>query len=326
MTVPTRTILEIPQIGLGEALGRGLQTGLEAGLQTSLQAFLTGQAQRQKQEQDVLRAQLLGQQAGLTPEQAAILTPGDISQLIRSQAEAAKAEARAGEFQQKRAESAFKITAPVRKEINKGAQTARDVITRLDRMDQLVGRGKLINPLFNEGLKKLGLDIPALKNPDSQEFEKLSADLTRDAREAYGARITNFELDIFLKSIPTLNQSEEGKRRIIRNRVILEQGKEVKARNMRQIIQENGGVPPLDLGEQIEERSAPELNRLADEFKVGLEEIERTDAVPPQVSYTEGEKFDQMPPAVNAPGVTIRDTKTGRLFRSNGRTWQEVKR
>ena len=45
-----------------------------------------------------------------------------------------------------------------------------------------------------------------------------------------------------------------------------------KQKIMREVIKENGGVPPMDLREQVIERSKPRLNKIADQFKKDVKE------------------------------------------------------
>lgn len=172
-------------------------------------------------------------------------------------------------FKQGSKEQAFKLTKDTRKEITKGAKGARENLARLGRMEKLVNEGKLTNPVYNQILKGIGLDVPILKNASSQEFDKLTVDFLRGAREIFGARVTNFEVENFLKAIPSLSQSEGGKRRVIRNLELMNQGAEVRSDVMREIIKENGGIPPLDLEEKIEERAAPKLDELSSQFLSG---------------------------------------------------------
>lgn len=198
-------------------------------------------------------------------------------ELLRAKAEEkreilrAKAEEEKLAFAEKKL--AYAETKTYRETTANKAKAAAEDIMRLDRMTELVNRKKLIPPLYNAFLSKMGLDIPALKNPDSQEFDKIVSDMTRDIRQRFGARITNLELRIFLKSIPGLSQTDEGKRRVIRNLKILTQGALLENRTKNQIIKENRGIPPLNLQEQTMERMTPELDRLAEEFKTGIGEL-----------------------------------------------------
>jgi len=170
----------------------------------------------------------------------------------------------------KREATAFKETKDTRQDILKGAKAAQENNMRLDRMETLIDEGNLIPGAFNSFLQKVGLDIPALKNPDSQEFEKLSTDMTRNAREIYGNRLTNFEVQTFLKTIPTLSQTTEGQKRVIHNLRLLNEGARLRSRAMNKIIKSNKGIPPFDIAERIEEKISPKLDKIANDFEKGL--------------------------------------------------------
>lgn len=205
--------------------------------------------------------------------------------------------------------AAFKETKPERKEILNEAKAAKDTLARLDRMDELSKKGKLDSPIYLEFLKKSGFDIPALTSPDSQEFRKLEVDFLRDAKNIFGSRVTNYEASQFLKAIPSLSQSKEGRDRVIRNLKLLNEGKLARADALKDILKENKGTPPLDLAEQVEERVAPKIDKLLSEFRHGAN-VQKT--------------FSDLPPASQFNGRKIRDKDTGKILQSNGQEWLEV--
>ncbi len=102
--------------------------------------------------------------------------------------------------------------------------------------------------------------------PDTEEFEKLSANFISGAKAIFGSRITDRDLQAFLDTVPTLAHTEKGKRAIIRNIQLTNKATEIKAKNMREIIKENNGHRPFDLQNLVEERSADELDKLATQF------------------------------------------------------------
>lgn len=160
--------------------------------------------------------------------------------------------------------TAFKETQKVRQEILQKKQSAEDNVKRLDRMENLLNTGKLTNPIYKGILEKAGIDIPALMNPESQEFEKLSFDLTAGMAKDFGNRINIAEFKTFLKRVPSLSQTDEGKRRVIENfKNISIMPNILRHQAMQDILQENNGIPPLDLQEKIEERVGPKLDELS---------------------------------------------------------------
>jgi len=164
----------------------------------------------------------------------------------------------------------FKETKAERKEIIDKARAARLNITDLDRMEELLTEGKLDTPGFIEFSKRSGFDIPALMNPDSQEFQKIAANFIRDAKLYYGGRVTNQEMEQFLKTIPSLSQSPEGMKRVISNlkrvnRVALEYNNALK-----EVMSENKGVPPFDLMEKVDDKIEKKLDKISKQFKEDL--------------------------------------------------------
>src|SRR5690606_29811545 len=72
--------------------------------------------------------------------------------------------------------------------------------------------GALIKPLAQLG--KFGLG-QLYKN--TEEFVKLSNSFLRGAKTMFGSRITDADLRAFMKMVPTLSQTDSGKKAIIRN-------------------------------------------------------------------------------------------------------------
>jgi hypothetical protein len=206
--------------------------------------------------------------------------------------------------------SQFKETKETRKEILNQANAARENNMRLNRMEQLNNSGKLVTGLYNDMLKRFGIDYAALKNPESQEFEKLTTDMIRNAREIFGARVTNYEVSTFLKAIPNLSQTPEGRQRVIRNLKILNKGAGLRADAMKKIIEENKGTPPYDLAERIEERVGPQLDEISEEFTAA-----------PAASAS---SFNKLPAAANYQDKIIKDTNTGKRYQSDGKKWKVI--
>jgi hypothetical protein len=226
--------------------------------------------------------------------------------------------------------SRFKETAEIRKEIRSGAKAARDNNIRLEKMRTLNKSGKLVVPLYNDMLKKFGFDFAALKNPDSEEFEKLSNDMTKNIKDIFGSRVTNLDLEIFLKTIPTLSNTTEGREKIIENLQLFNKGSKLRNETMQEIIKENKGVPPYGLAEMIEERAAKGLDRITEEF-LGKKPDEIKEPMGQTIEETgqtiekEAQAFEKLPPAAQFDGKMIQDDKTGKRFKSVNGKWKVIK-
>jgi hypothetical protein len=313
----------LEQLDVGEQIGRGLGGGLSGGLQQLVASKIAAKQQQQKlatirsllggadlpgedTEVDFLDKSVQRPSGEVTNEQ--ILA---VSQLDPNLAKILQSQQKAG-IQDKA--SRFKETKEVRKDLLNQSKAAKENDLRLDRMNELNEQGKLIPGLYNDLMKKFGVDFSALKNPDSQEFEKLSVDMLKNAREIFGARVTNFEVQNFLKSIPNLSQSKEGRSRVIRNFKLLNEGARARSDALRDVLKENRGVPPYDLGEQVEEKIGPKLDQISEKFVAGA-----------QIESPSSQSFESLPKAAEFSGKIVRDTETGKRYRSNGKSWKEVK-
>jgi len=171
---------------------------------------------------------------------------------------------------EKERRAAFKETKAERKAIIEEARDARESIRDLDRMEELEKEGKLDTPGYTEFLKRSGLDVPALMEPGSEEFNKIAANFQRAAKSYFGGRVSNYEVEQFLKTIPSLSQSPEGRKRVIANLKYMNRGKLDTLDAYKKVLEKNKGVPPLDLLEQIEDQLEPRREKLAEKFKEDL--------------------------------------------------------
>lgn len=200
--------------------------------------------------------------AGLTQQQATELTKIGLNQknLERKMSAAEQKEIR-------------KEVLPYIKEVQEKASASKENDMRLNKMEELIKSGKLNNPVFSSALKSLskgvlgiGIDLTSFLSPESQEFEKLSNDFLKSIKEVFGSRISNLEVDNFLKTVPTLSQSNEGKASVIGNLKLLNQAAQVKRDVAKGLIDKYGSKLPLDFRFQVEELAKPKLDELAEEF------------------------------------------------------------
>jgi len=104
-------------------------------------------------------------------------------------------------------------------------------------------------------------------SPNTEEFEKLSAEFIKGAKALFGNRITNDDLKAFFAQIPTLANTDHGKLQIIKNMRITNNIARIKYNEMKKILKENGGRRPLDLGFIIDERTKSAVDKLTAEFE-----------------------------------------------------------
>lgn len=126
--------------------------------------------------------------------------------------------------------------------------------------------GSVISPmatLLHNGLK-------STFNVNEEKFAKLSTGFLRGAKELFGARMTDNDLNTYLESIPTLAQTDAGKLAVIDDMELFNKAAKIKYRAMRDVIRDNNGKRPFDLQEQVDERTRRQLDKLSDIFKEDL--------------------------------------------------------
>lgn len=178
-----------------------------------------------------------------------------------------------------------KATTPFYKKINDEARGARDGNIRLNKMLDLVNKGQLVGPVLagiletvEHGIGGVGLNLFGLTSTDTQEFKKIQADFLKDVKNIFGARVTNDEVKRYLNRIPSLTQSDEGKRLVIRDLKSFNDAALAKQEVMQRIIKENGGYRPHNIEELVEEQVRPILDDIAQKISepyVSPQELER---------------------------------------------------
>jgi hypothetical protein len=156
-------------------------------------------------------------------------------------------------------------------EISRDYQSAQSEDLRLNRMEKLSEKGDLSTPLMVKALETIGLPLGVLGNPDTEEYAKLESDFVRDVSKIFPGQIRVFEIQAYLKTIPGLMNSPEGRKAIIKNRKLINEAKEIKYDEYKKILKENGGKKPRNLDIMLEERTAPKINEIAEKFREGID-------------------------------------------------------
>lgn len=225
---------------------------------------------------------------GLKPQEKAQMLRSAHQQDLLARKEAL-AERRFAQIEQ---HASDKETKPVYDEIHKEAKAAKNNDKRLEKMEQLIKTGKLTNPIFASAIKAIGkgifgfgIDLSALQNPESQQFDKLSNDFLREAKSIFGSRLTDADLNAFLKTVPTLSISNEGKMHVIQNMRQFNETAKIKEKALNDIIKENGGRRPRGLLELVDERIGPQLDVIAKRFKQSVGPVESTQSLPTSIAH-----------------------------------------
>jgi hypothetical protein len=217
-----------------------------------------------------LEAEEMGLQNQGTPR----LTEKQATELVKLQKQQEKADRQAEEKLLKRMDEkeakGWEYNKAYLESADKDFRSAENNLQDLNRFKELEKEG-LISPEKYSFLKAAGLDIPALMDPASEEFVKIRNSWLRDAKKYFGARVTNFELDQFLKTIPDLMQSPEGRKRVIANLERLNKIDMYRQKAIDKVINENNGIPPYNLSMKVNQRMEKYYNKAYEQFKKDLE-------------------------------------------------------
>jgi hypothetical protein len=147
--------------------------------------------------------------------------------------------------------------------------------------------------------------------PEAQEAIKLIIDSTSNIKDTYGARVTNFDLQTYLKKLPSLLNSPEGKMRVLRDLQIMNQLNQLHAQGIQEIFDEKGGSDkiPFSTAEKLyKDRYGAMERQMLDKF-----------------IHAEKGKFNEMPDPDKYLGRKIRNPETGEVFISDGQEWKPFK-
>lgn len=179
-----------------------------------------------------------------------------------------------------------KETFPYYEKIKKASSTIPEVDARLDEMDALLDTGRVQGPTliaFLDSLKNLPWFIgkfgdvvgKAVTTEETQIFHKLSQDFLRDAKPYFGSNLSTREVELFLERVPSLMQSEGGRRGVIRNFRALNDYAKAIDQALEDIITENGGERPRHLESKVAARVKPAGDKLRKAFRDSVKLIHK---------------------------------------------------
>jgi hypothetical protein len=141
-----------------------------------------------------------------------------------------------------------------------------DILNDLNESKKLPeGLGRL-NVSYKEG----NLVVPALANAETQKYIKTVNQFLNKAKDTFGARVTNFELDRFLQQLPTLANTEEGRREILKQMKYFNSIQNTYQSELQKYIDEKGGIRNVDWDaakRRAEERARPQIEEAKKQFK-----------------------------------------------------------
>jgi hypothetical protein len=177
---------------------------------------------------------------------------------------------------------------------------------RLDILEKLNSSDKLPQNMGRLNVDKEGnLRFPFASTPEAERFIKTLNEFSAGAKDTYGSRVTNFDLQQYMRRYPTLVNSKEGRRQILQQMKIVNQINSTYYKNLKDAYDKAGGVRKIDADRAdmlAEKKSEPKIQELVKKFdQIG--------------------QFPTLPNAAEFKGSKIRNKETGEIMVSDGKNW-----
>ena len=164
------------------------------------------------------------------------------------------------DFSETKKEAIEKEVMPYYNAVTKVAEAAERDNPNLARIAKLTEEGTAQGAIpgmgawISQGIYGMfGINMDSILTTDQQELNKLSIDFMRNVKAALGtSQLTAREVDMYMKTVPNLTQSPEGRLRVIQNSILTNALKILKKNGMDKILRENNYVVPENLSDQVD--------------------------------------------------------------------------
>lgn len=166
----------------------------------------------------------------------------------------------------KRQDQRFTVQTPMVNKNNESLRSLKSEEDALNLISNLDASGKIA-----QGIQKLNINpltgdliLPGAATPEEQLMVKTINDFTVKAKDSYGGRVTNFELDRFMQRLPTLANSAEGRKLIVEHMKIVNQAIQLEKQAIQEVF-DTYGVRNIDYPEAeriAREKIAPQAEEL----------------------------------------------------------------
>ncbi len=182
-------------------------------------------------------------------------------------------------------------SAQVAQDVTKAYKNATSTTNRLNQMESAVDSKNLPTPLLVATMEKIGLPLGVLGNPLAENYDKNVNENIKGVSDVFRGAIRVAEIEPYMRTIPTLLNSDKGKKLIIKNQRLEHEAKIAEYKAYREILKENNNKKPANLEEQILDRTEGIRQELADQMRKNIEEI--ASIVPTQRLYdAKGQAYD----------------------------------
>lgn len=302
--------------GLGGGVGKGLDLASQLAAQMSMKKFESSQRQKlldsllhTEERQEGISEKLQGNQGRLTTDPfgrakaAAVAGEHDLSRIFADE----------GKIERKEKFAREKEAEPKLLEMEDRLSNYKKEEMRFDRL------GKLFSPEHSEKFPpavlvgaftkngELSAIGQSLLSPEAQEAVKLITDEIKGAKDTFGARVTNFDAQTYLKTLPTLLNTEEGRERVLRDLKLMNKINQMEVEGTLDVIDRYGGSGKISLSKA--------KRIFAKEFEPKRKELHEEFVNP------EKKTFQHQPDASLYRGKRMLDDETGQILVSDGENW-----
>lgn len=142
---------------------------------------------------------------------------------------------------------------------------------------------------------------------DAQEFVKLVYDNLTGLKDSFGSRVTNLDVQSYLKKLPGLINTPEGRRRVLRDLRIVNQINSDETKGVLEMVDRYGGPGEISISKakrMFNKEYEPKKKELAQEFINPNRKV-----------------YKDLPSASLHKGKTLKNPSTGEVVISDGTNW-----
>lgn len=207
-----------------------------------------------------------------------------------------------------------KTAAPIKKEVVAEYKAGRSMKNTLQQIEDLAEHGDLSSPGYIASLRAIGLDNPLLMKKDDVVFEKVRNEFLTKLKTVFGGRITNNEIDLFMKGLPDLMQTKDGMKKVVNIMKTVNKGSKARFQALDEIEEQYGDKLPYNLESLIEKKAKKKLDAISKQLK----DIHNPAAATKENTQEEFNSAD-LPPAASFEGRILRGPQGQQLKSVNGK-------
>ena len=186
-----------------------------------------------------------------------------ISQQDKQRQHEEKQATRKEELSKKDRDRIYKFNKPYVDELYKDYKTAKHEGSVLDQMERLTENGNFSEPLKHNILNAFSLNWDSLLTNDDNTFKKLQNEFLPKMKSLFGGKVSDKEMEQFMKGIPTLTQSPEGRKKLISMLKLMTEVPKVRYKKYKEIAKK---YHDYDIRDVVDDQSETKVDAILDKL------------------------------------------------------------